>query len=362
MKFYRRNLAMFIGSAVIALLLQACMVPTPPRPLSTQEAGQTEEPVAAQEPAPPQETVKLTVVTQPFITFVPFYIAQQEGYYAEQGLEVEFVNFVTNQEILPALSSGQVDVSSGLLSSGMLTAMARGGNFKIVADKGYIDPAQCDNYVMIARKDLVEAGAFQNVADLKGHTVDVVPATWQEYYLAELLETGGLTLKDIQMTDLPPPAEPEAFEKKAMELSIISEPWIIRFREAGHSPVFAPPSKLVPDTEAAVILYGPTLLGENADLGNRFMVAYLKAVRQYNEGKTPRNVELVAQFTELDPALLETMCWPTLRSGGELNVQSVLDFQQWAIDAGYLDTSVSPEQFWDGSFVTHANAELDQTP
>lgn len=145
-----------------------------------------------------------------------------------------------------------------------------------------------------------------------------------------------------------------------MELTIISEPWVTRHKKAGHSPVLTPASELLPDSEAAVILYGPTLLGENADVGERFMIAYLKGVRQYNEGKAPRNMELVAQFTQLDTELLEAMCWPALRTSGESNVQSVLDFQEWAIDAGYLDDAVSPEGFWDGSFVTNANSALDK--
>jgi len=296
---------------------------------------------------------------QPFVTFAAFYMAQEEGYYAEQGLEVELISVTVNQEILPALSSGQVDVSSGLISAGLLNAIDRGGNFKIVADKGFVDPNSCDNYALVARRDLAEAGTFENVADLRGHTVNVVPATFLEYYLATLLETGGLTMDDIEISDVPVPAQPEAFEQKTLELTLNSEPWITRFKEAGHSGVLTPPSELVPDAEAAVILYGPTMLGENRDVANRFMTAYLKAVRQYNEGKTPRNIELLAEFSDIDPEFLEKMCWPALRTSGELNVQAVLDFQAWAMEAGHLDNALSPEQFYDGSFVSQANSALD---
>jgi NitT/TauT family transport system substrate-binding protein len=339
----QRRSTMLICTVLVALLLQACTNTAP------------------EQPATPgtMEVVKLQVVSQPFITFVPFFIALEEGYFAEQGLEVELVNMTVSQEVLPALSSGQVDVSSGLLSSGILNAIARGGNFRIVADKGYIDPQGCENYALVARRDLVEAGAFASATDLRGHTVDVVPATWLEFYLARLLEEEGLSLKDVQTTDLAPPTEPEAFEQRTMALTINSEPWVTRFRKAGHMPVLTPASELLPDTEAAVVMFGPTLMGENADVGNRFMIAYLKAVRQYNDGKTARNIELVSQFTNLDLGLLKEMCWPTLRSDGELNVQGVLDFQTWAVEVGYLDEVVPAEQFWDGNFVAHAKRFLD---
>ena len=129
---------------------------------------------------------------------------------------------------------------------------------------------------------------------------------------------------------------------------------VSRLQEAGMATV-----GVGPDAEAAVVLYGPTLLNENQDVANRFMTAYLKAVRQYNEGKTPRNIELLAEFSNIDPEFLERMCWPALRTSGELNVQAVLDFQDWALEAGHLDNAISAEQFYDGSFVTYANLALD---
>ncbi len=84
------------------------------------------------------------------------------------------------------------------------------------------------------------------------------------------------------------------------------------------------------------------------------MVAYLKGVRQYNEGKTERNKELMVAFTGLEPELIEQLCWPTFRNDLLINTQSVLDFQDWAIEKGLLDTKVTVEQFWDPSFAEYA--------
>ena len=84
----------------------------------------------------------------------------------------------------------------------------------------------------------------------------------------------------------------------------------------------------------------------------------LKAVRQFNEGKTERNLELLAEFTGLDRELLEQACWPSLRDDGQINVQSILDFQAWAVEKGYLDSPVTEEQFWDPSFVEYASEVL----
>lgn len=336
-----------------ALSLQACAAPGAGPTTEVESPGGTEAIEASPTP------VKVKVVTLPFITFAPYYIAQEEGFFREQGLEVEFVNMSGNAEILPALASGQVDVSSGLLSAGFLNAIARGGNIRIVSDKGYVDPKGCINWALIGRKDLVESGELDEPAQLKGKTILSVDGTWLEYYLAKLLELGGLTTRDITKTYMNSPEVLEAFNQKQLDLAVNSEPWVTRFAEAGHVPVLTSAEELLPDATGAVMVYGPNVMGENQEVGVRFMAAYLKAVEQYNEGKTDRNLEIISSFTELEPDFLEKMCWPAIRSDGALNIESVLDFQSWAIEAEYLDSEIPVEQFFDPAFLEGATNLLE---
>jgi len=88
------------------------------------------------------------------------------------------------------------------------------------------------------------------------------------------------------------------------------------------------------------------------------MIAYLKGVRQYNLGKTARNLDIEASATRLDRDLLARTCWQPIRGDGRINVESVLDFQRWAVRRGALDALVPPESFWDPSFVDQANVAL----
>jgi NitT/TauT family transport system substrate-binding protein len=353
MRAYRGGFSLLIVTLLIAVTLQACATPGTSSTVEVVTTEPTEEPEVS------PETVKVKVVTLPFITFAPYYIAQEEGFFAEQGLEIEFVNLSQTAEVIPALSSGQVDVSSGLLTPGMFNAIARGADIRITSDKGFVEPHGCVNWGIVGRSDLVEAGEFEEVSQLKGKTVLVVEASWLEYFLTRLLESGGLTIQDISKTYLNSPEVIEAFAQKQIDVAANSEPWITRFSEAGNVQILTPAEELLPDSTGAVMMYGPGLLGENEDVGVRFMVAYLKGVEQYNEGKTERNLEIIRKFTELDMELLEKMCWPAIRSGGALNMDSILDFQKWAIDAGYLDSEMQPEEFFDPVFLDEANAILD---
>jgi NitT/TauT family transport system substrate-binding protein len=210
----------------------------------------------------------------------------------------------------------------------------------------------------VASRSLAEAGELENPDQMKGKQVDVLPASWNNYYLAKLIATVGLTPEDLALTDIPSAAEIEALDKGTLDMAVISEPWLTRMLQAGHAPVLAPVQEVMPDSQISVILYSSRFLDENPDAGKRFMTAYLKAVRQYNQGKTKRNLEILVEHTGLDQTLLEEACWSVVRNDGTINVESVLEFQDWAVEAGFLENSISEEQFWDPSFIKHANEVL----
>jgi NitT/TauT family transport system substrate-binding protein len=301
---------------------------------------------------------QLKVIILPYITYAPYYIAIEEGYFAEQGIEVEVVNMTVTEEVMPALSSGQVDVASGLISSGMLNAIARGADVEIVADKGYIDPVGCVNFSVIGRSGLVEAGELETADQLAGKTVSVVTATWLEYFLERVLETGGIGLDDIDAVNIGSPSMVEGLASEQLDAVVNSEPWLTIFKANGHSEVLPSAQELTPGESVAVQIYGPNLLNDNRELGVRFMAAYLKAVEQYAEGATERNLDIVAGFTELDRGLLENMCWPAINPSGEVVVEGVVAFQEFAVGRGYLDEVVPAEDFYDSSFLEEARELL----
>ena len=87
-------------------------------------AGQTQQ---------PSTPVTLKAVTFPFLSFAPFFIAQEEGYFTEQGLQIEFIK-MKEEFAFQALAKGEVDVWSGLVSIGALNAMHRGAQIRFFRD------------------------------------------------------------------------------------------------------------------------------------------------------------------------------------------------------------------------------------
>lgn len=361
---------MFSRSIVFAIILLTALFLSACQPIAVVPAA---EPTAAPPsadvpapagdvPAPATEATKLKVVILPFISFAPYFIAQEEGYFAEQGLEVELVNLVQNQDAVTALISGEVDVAAGLMTAGILNAMARDAGIRVVADKGYIDPNGCPNIAIVGSKSLIEANPELTAEVLRGKKYRGVPASWNDYFADKVFNTIGLSSADFEDVALPSPEQEVALTNGALDIAVNNEPWVTRFQKAGHMPILSPVTEALPDSQSAIMLYGRSLLEDKFDAGNRFMVAYLQAVRQYNEGKTERNQEILSKYMQLDPATMQEMCWPTLRADGSLNHESILDFQDWAVERGFSEQILPIEQIVDERSLNAANQVLGASP
>ncbi len=305
--------------------------------------------------------INVKIAYAPYIAFAPLFIAEDEGFFNEQGLQIEFVKTTEAVEALPALIKGEIDVITDVLFPSYFNAITRGGKIKIVADRGYLSPSGCTYTAMMARKSLVKEGKLDHLSQIKGLRFGISQTTTVTgYFLDKALDQAGLTITDIETIFLQMPARVEAFAKGTIDISLATEPWITITSGHGHAMVWMPIQEIAPNLQFAFLMYGPTILEKNRDIGNKFMVAYLKGVRQYNQGKTERNIEIVAKHTGLDRGLLKKCCWQSIHNDGQINIESILDYQSWALKKGFLDKQVPPDQFWEPSFIEYANKILSK--
>jgi NitT/TauT family transport system substrate-binding protein len=275
-------------------------------------------------------------------------------------LEVEFVRIDRTSEAMPALAQGQIDVAAGFFDISTLNAVAKGGDIKYVSDKGYLDPDTCSAATWVARKDLLEDGTLDDLNNLAGMNVAITPTSSGEYFLDLLLGKVNLSTDDVAIQNIPLPARMDGLKNKTIELAGVADPWTVRMVNADLGEVWEPWESYIPDFQFSLIMYGPNLLQENPEVGERFMMAYIKSVRQYNEGKTDRNVEIIANYTQMDPAEVTQACWMAMKSDGRLTMIGMDEFQEWAVSKGYIDDAIPSDQLVDNRFVEKANQVLGE--
>src|SRR5581483_5290734 len=108
----------------------------------------------------------------------------------------------------------------------------------------------------------------------------------------------------------------------------------------------------------------PQFIANRRPVGQRFMVAYLKAVRDYWAAFTTganraEVIDILRRTTVVnDAALLDRMAPVSLNPDGYINLQAFGDDVAWWYDHGYVKTRVDPAQVVDHSFVDYARAAL----
>lgn len=337
-----------IPFASVALAVAACA--PAPLPAASPGATRTFEPV----------TLKIGQVGG--ISDAAIYLGDAKGFFAEQGITLESLPFPSAAQMVTPLGTGELPVGGGASGAGLFNAIDRGIGLKIVADKGNLNPGFGFEATVI-RSDL--ADKIKGPADLRGRTIavsarDITPEVTLDTYLRK----AGLTINDVNVVVLPHADMLNALKNGSIDAGLPIEPHVARILEAGVGKILTRDDAVTPGHQTAVILYSQKL-AENRELGVRFLVAYVKGARFYNDAfvrKDPQKrkeaIDILAKATKLDAALFEKMVMPGLDPNGNVNLDSLRDIQEWFVRKGSQKTFVDLKKAVDLSFVMEAVQQL----
>lgn len=301
----------------------------------------------------------VSIAYLPVVSNAPIFIALDEGYFARQGIAVELVKFQSSTTAFPSLINGDIAVSGGAVSPSLANAVTTGTHVRIVADKGRNSPGgACNASGIMVRRDLVENGTIRTVSDLKGRKVMVNGD--QAYRISRILKMGNLTSDDVEITNMDFASGVVAFMNGAIDAGDMTEPYVTQLQDSKTAVMLFPTEYSTPDYPTP-LFYGPAFLDKDPELGKKFMVAYLQGVRQYNEGKTDRNIAIIANYTHLDTDLLKRSCWLPIDPSGDLPRKPVRDYLDWTFENKKISRNPTDDQIFDMSYVRYANGVLANT-
>lgn len=307
-----------------------------------------------QPPAPD----RVSVVILPYLSMVPYHIAAEKGYFAEAGLEVEFVRLARATALMSALATGEVDAAAAMVTLSELNSVAGGARVRIVATTVALSPDACVFNAFVARREYLESGALQDPERVRGMVFDINVLNPQGYWFDTLLRPLGLTIDDVEINDLPPAAGYQALLNGTTAAYSTSEPYISLLTATGEVGVWRPTSDLDPEHPSTVLLYGASLLDERPEVGERLATAVLRGLREFHRGKTPDNLALAASFTGLSPEQVATACWPTSSDDARFDMAAIRGYQEWFVARGLMDRVLTEDELVDHRFVDSANARL----
>jgi NitT/TauT family transport system substrate-binding protein len=354
-----------IGMA--ALLLGSCAPasapgPTPSSSPSSSSAATSKAPAAPAAgpyaPTPLNPAVKISVGVLGSSSDGGIFIANERGYFKQEGIDLDIQRFQSLVDMVAPLTGGQLQIAAGGLAASLYNASDRGISLRIVADKGQAPSPEWDFAALVVRKDLIDSGKVQDYKDLKGLTLATSGrGNSPEVALAISLKKGGLTLQDVNYTQMSFPDMVAAFQNKGVDGAVVIEPFVSRIvsegsgvRWKGNVDIFGG------NEQIASIVYGEQF-ATRTEVAQKWMNAYIRGVRDYNDAFGPKKKGfddvvsiLVAQTTVKDPKVFAQMKPAGLDPDGKLDLQSMKNDLAYYVESGQAKASADLTRLVDTSF------------
>ncbi|SRR5579884_1301292 len=360
------------GALVVLAAFGVGALPTGPGPRAAeaQVAAERAAPAAvaaapAAEPAP--QLVPIRFGSPQAVSDAGIFIARDRGYFQEQGFDVQSIVFQSAPNTIAPLASGDLELAGGTFSTGLLNAIDRGIAIKAVADKGTSRPGFEFSQVIV-RPDLLSSGAIRSAADLRGKRIGAASTrSGVESLIAQVVERGGLTINDVELVDLGYPEMVVALGNGAIDAGNLIEPTLSAAITRG---VAASWEDGYSSTAYGGVYQSGTLFAADRflsqpDQARRWMVAYLRGLRDYNDAfaKNQGRADVIRILTEntsvKDPAAYEHMNMPGLDPDGRVTRASLQRDLDYFRRMGYYTGSVtSADQVVDTSAAEAAAAQL----
>lgn len=174
--------------------------------------------------AAPEEVTYLLPAPPTLPAFAPWMIAQQQGYYADENIKVNFVSGKGGVDVAKQLGAGNALVG-GAIGDTPIIVRANGVPVKAVAVLG------AGSLTQLAVHD---AGPIQSVKDMKGRTLTVMSYTDTTYYaLLGSLKLASLGKNDVSAQAAGPTGVWQLFAANKSEGMAAVPEWVVNAEEAG---------------------------------------------------------------------------------------------------------------------------------
>ena len=160
---------------------------------------------------------RLSIVVQIWVGYGPLYLAAEKGFFAEEGLELVFVDEQLDAARRDAFKAGMLDAEAGTID-------------QLVSKRAFDTPV-----VAVAEIDLSLGGdaivadeTIRSLSDLVGKRVALARDDVGETFLSYLFHKAGLSLDEITIVPMAPDKAGQAFLDGKVDAAVTWEPWVSR--------------------------------------------------------------------------------------------------------------------------------------
>jgi ABC-type nitrate/sulfonate/bicarbonate transport systems, periplasmic components len=317
MTFPRKHVAAAVAAIALTGLVAGC-------------TG-SEAPVA-EETLDPANPVSITVGTLPAGDYAPLYIAQQEGYFEEEGLDVTIEIIAGGAVGVTQLVSGELDFTSATWGN-ILVAVSQGLELQVVREGTDANKEGINGLLVQAD------GPIDSVEDLRGQIVSVnTLASATEVQIRDCLASEGLEPGDYELVEVAFPDAAAAVSQGRIAAGFVPEPFITIGAAQGLEPLFYPSVCNERQSELPLINWNTSkaFAEQNPAVVAAFVRAMDKATQlAIDDEQVVRDI--LPTFTTLTPELAAQITLPSFVEDGTPNLDGAKKMMDLLVEYGLMD-------------------------
>ncbi len=307
------------------------------------------------------EPAKITLGVVPSVPAGATYIAVEKGYFRDAGIAVEMQNIESSATAMALLAGNRMQVVEGGVAPNYWNALAQGLPVILALERAST-PLYHD---MLIRRELV--GVLKTPADLKGRVVaENAPGSSAHYEIGKVLQSAGLSLKDVEIKYLPFQQMGLALANGAVDVADEVPPFGSMVVAAGQGVKWIDPEDYIKILPSSFVGYfaNTDWIKANPDLAKRFFLALVKGGREYCQAyhHGPNRAEVVDIMMKYKVAAsaeqLDHMAWQARNPNGRFNVASLIDLQDFFFNENIVKAKFTAAQLVDTDYADYAEKSL----
>jgi NitT/TauT family transport system substrate-binding protein len=256
------------------------------------------------------ELEKLRVSIIPINDVAPLFVAIQNGYFRDLGLEIDTTPSAGGAAGIPGLIGGSFDIVYGNVVS-VLLASQQGLDIKVIAPGTKVSARDADTTPILVRSD----SGIKTGKDLEGKSISVNTRNnviWL-YARAWIKATGGDPEK-VTFKEIPFPQVEDALRQGRVDASFLVAPFsIVSRQKPGLTAIANPYSDLQLGVDVGQYITTGKLLSTKPETIKKFVAGLRKGVEWFNANpNSDALLTLISGYTKTDASILKSIALPAM--------------------------------------------------
>ena len=281
-----------------------------------------------------QRVVKIGYL--PIMASLPLYVAQENNYFTEQGVQIETIQLQSSNQLVDALVRGDIDI---VVESSAVPALIAetidSGKIKIFSASDITPQTPFDS--LIVKQNSI----LNSLEDLEGKKIGVFPGSTATNLLKKFLSDNNIDISKIEFIQIVPPNQLPALYEGSIDVLHAYEPTTAIALQSGnakklYSSIYAEQLNHNPQ---GVALISAKFISDNPQLAKKTIIAFNQASDFISQNDAETR-EVVVKYVKVDKNVADNVVFLYMSRSDTINEEALQSYADMLYDIGEMENKI----------------------